>query len=420
MAIPVIMPRQGLSVESCIITKWHKEKGDAVEAGEPLFTYETDKATFEEESQHSGVLLDIFFEEGDDVPVLTNICVIGQAGEDPSQYSPHGEAADSLASKEHTEGEPVPIPETGPEDTESSTDVPPIIDQNDDIIRVSPRAKNLAHKAGIDITKAEPTGPEGRIIERDILALMDKKLPLAPPVTAELDTEPGYVEEGLTNIRKVIARTMHESLMTSAQLTLHSSFDATEILAFRSDLKKHGERLGLGRITLNDMILYGVSRTLLNHKHLNAHFLGDSIRIFKTVNMGVAIDTPRGLMVPTVFGADSKSLNQISQEVKQLNEACQAGTINPDILTGGSFTVTNLGTLGIESFTPVLNTPQTGILGVNNIVQRARESHGQIEYYPAMGLSLTFDHRAVDGAPAARFLKELVENLESFRLLLAK
>ncbi len=416
MAIPVIMPRQGLSVESCIITKWHKRKGDSVEVGDPLFTYETDKATFEEESQHSGIVLDIFYEEGDDVPVLTNVCVIGDEGEDPSIYSPHAGENVQESTQEQTEL----IQEMEIDEAESRGVKQEKVDWNKNIIKISPRAKNLADKAGIDISKAKATGPEGRIIERDILTLMEKEPSLVSPAGLEKDTELDYEEVNIPNIRKVIARTMHESLMTSAQLTLHSSFDATEILAYRSNLKEKGEKFGLGRITLNDMILYAVSRTLLKHRNLNAYFLGDSMRLFNRVNLGVAIDTHRGLMVPTIFNADTKSLYEISQEVKRLNEACQSGTISPDLLTNGTFTVTNLGTLGIESFTPILNPLQTGILGVNCITHRARESNGEIDYYPAMGLSLTFDHRAVDGAPAARFLQELVENLEGFSLLLAK
>jgi len=166
--------------------------------------------------------------------------------------------------------------------------------------------------------------------------------------------------------------------------------------------------------------LYAVSRTLLNHKELNAHFMDDKMLLFNTVNLGVAVDTERGLMVPTIFNAERKSLNEISKEAKVLISECQKGTINPDLLKGGSFTVTNLGTLDIESFTPVLNPPQTGILGVNTIVQRVKEVNGEYVYYPAMGLSLTFDHRALDGAPAARFLKELKTNLENFTVMLAK
>ena len=158
-----------------------------------------------------------------------------------------------------------------------------------------------------------------------------------------------------------------------------------------------------------------VSRALLNHKELNAHFLGDTMRLFSGAHVGIACDTPRGLMVPTLFNADKLSLSEISVKSKELTSACREGTINPDLLTGGTFTVTNLGTLGVESFTPVLNPPQTGILGVCGITERTRNDVP----YPAMGLSLTFDHRAVDGAPSARFLQEVVKKLENFSLTLA-
>lgn len=453
MATPVIMPRQGQTVESCIITKWYKNKGDRVEPGDILFAYETDKATFEEEAKESGIILEIFFEEGDDVPVLTNVCVIGEEGEDPAPYRPKVEEDSDSAESGFSE---MDEPKTG-NSMDRPLEVEPVAEV-DGRIKISPRARNLAEKTAVDYRQAIPTGPEGRIIERDIRELIEKgsmatraalgkymsvdgkeisptglggrittrdidaAVSPVPSAASQVPVEEGefYEDVQLSNIRKLIAKSMHESLMNTAQLTLNSSFDATEILEFRQELKTKGERLGLDKITLNDIILFAVSRTLLNYKELNAYFLGDKMRLFNTVNLGVAVDTDRGLMVPTIFNSDKKSLLEISQEAKELINQCREGKINPDYLKGGTFTVTNLGSLGIESFTPVINPPQTAILGVNTIMQRARLVNGEVEYYPAMGLSLTFDHRAVDGAPAARFLKELVENLENFRLLLAK
>ena len=176
----------------------------------------------------------------------------------------------------------------------------------------------------------------------------------------------------------------------------------------------------LDTITYNDMILFAVSRVLKNHPALNAHFLGDHIRYFDHVHLGVAVDTPRGLIVPTIFNADCKSLGEIAKESKELAAAAQGGAISPDLLTGASFTVSNLGTLDIEMFTPIINPPQTGILGVNCMVDRVRTVDGQVTVYPAMGLSLTYDHRALDGAPASRFLKELKTAMEQFTELLAQ
>ena len=205
-----------------------------------------------------------------------------------------------------------------------------------------------------------------------------------------------------------------------AQLTLNSAFDATDVMQYRAQLKKSAEALSLPNITLNDIVLFAVSRTLLNHKDLNAHLVdGDTMRRFNHVHLGVAVDTPRGLMVPTIRYADMKSLAQISAEAKALAKKAQEGSISPDELTGATFTVSNLGAMGIESFTPVINPPQTGILGVGTLMTRVKDNGGEIKTYQAMGMSLTFDHRALDGAPAARFLKDLCKNLEAFRVLLA-
>lgn len=452
MATPIIMPRQGQSVESCIIAKWYKSKGDTVKAGELLFSYETDKASFDEEVKAEGTILDIFFGEGDDVPVLTNVCVIGNPGESTEEFNPN-----SKGNSEQAENAAAPVekPDTKVEvNTEEVKTVNYMSDEEK--IKISPRAKNLAEKTGVDYRYAAPTGPNGRIIENDINALRkqgytvtasarDEYMKLGTDsnitgsgiggrvTTADLTAKPAasveqkpvetgaaYEEVKLTNIRKVIAKAMQHSLSSTAQLTLNTSFDATEIMKFRKKLKEGQERLGLGNITINDMILYAVSRTILNHKELNANLLDDKMLIFKNANLGIAVDTERGLMVPTLFNANLKSLNEISNEAKGLIKDCQSGTINPDFLKGGSFTITNLGTLGIESFTPVLNPPQTGILGVNTIIQRVREVEGELVSYPAMGLSLTFDHRALDGAPAAKFLQELKKNLENFSALLVK
>lgn len=431
MATPIIMPKQGQSVESCIIAKWHKQKGDRVAVGDMLFTYETDKATFDEESTVEGTMLDIFFEEGDDVECLLNVCVIGNEGESTAEFKPatDDDEDDAPAAVEEKKEAAVVITENKTGD-----------------LKVSPRAKALADKKGIDASMASPSGPAGRIIERDIQRLADSgvgavagsdiagiegsgiggrvrvedlaKAPAAAAIAPAAEAE--VTDVPLTNIRKVIAKSMHASLSEMAQLTLNSSFDATEIMAFRSKVKAGGEKLGLANITLNDIVLYAVSRVLLDHKDLNAHFLGDKMRYFSKVNLGMAVDTPRGLMVPTIFAASDKSLNEISAESKSLASAAQSGTISPDLLSGGTFTVTNLGSLGIESFTPVINPPQTGILGVDTITTGIKEVNGEIKTYPKMGLSLTFDHRAVDGAPAAKLLKDIAFALENFSILLSK
>lgn len=420
MATAIIMPRQGQSVESCIITAWAKKVGDTVQEGDILFSYETDKSSFDEPSTVTGTVLAILREEGDEVPCLENVCVIGEPGEDISALTggasaPAAEAAPAAPAVEEKAAAPVAATVTG---TAPSGD------------KVSPRARNLAEKTGADLSRATATGPDGRVIERDVQAVLDagyqkaeKPAEVAAPAAAPaapVAAAPEYEDVKLTNIRKVIAKSMHASLANSAQLTLNTSFDATKIMAYRASLKNAAEKMGLANITLNDIVLFAVSRTLPEFKELNAHFLDDSIRYFKNVQLGVAVDTERGLMVPTVRNANCMSLNQISLEAKALIKEAQSGKISPDKLQGGSFTVTNLGSMGIESFTPVLNPPQVGILGVCTITRRIRTVNGQDVSYPAMGLSLTFDHRAIDGAPAAKFLQALCNNLENFDLLLAK
>jgi pyruvate dehydrogenase E2 component (dihydrolipoamide acetyltransferase) len=451
MATPVIMPRQGQSVESCIIAKWNKQVGDKVAVGDLLFTYETDKATFDEEAKIGGTMLAIFFKEGDDVPCLTNVCVIGNVGEDFNVYNPNSNTQEVVPKNEQTSAKQVNKNETAPV----------ILAETQDLsghVKISPRAKNLADKQGADLRYANATGPNGRIIERDIRTLIENGVLVTPAAKDDYYAGDGKIEgTGLggrvttsdvvsstdvanssnvasstvfvnngadfeevkhTNIRKVIAKTMHYSLSTMAQITLNSSFDATEILSFREKLKVYKESIGSEKITINDIILFAVAKTLLFHKDCNAHYYDEKMVFFKNVNLGVAIDTQRGLMVPTLFNANLKSLNQISKEVKMMVEECQKGTISPDALKGGTFTITNLGTLGIESFTPVINPPQTCILGVNTIETKVKEVNGQPICYKSMSLSLTFDHRALDGAPAAKFLKDLIKNLENFSVLL--
>ncbi len=418
MANVVVMPKAGITVESCIIGTWEKKVGDSIKVGDILFTYETDKASFECESTAEGTLLEIFYNEGDEVPCLVNVCAVGNPGEDCSALRPDSGAAPAAVAEEKT---------VEAEKKEEAAYVAPTASAGEKSA-ISPRAKKLAERAGVDASLATPTGPNGRVIERDVRTLMEnpvvsavkEEAAVAAPVAKVAEAEAEYTDVKFSGIRMAISKSMHTSLSTIAQLTHTNSFDATTILAYRKMLKAaEGEYAG---ITLGDIVLYAVSRTLLNHPDLNAHMLDNNhIRLFKHVNLGVAVDTPRGLMVPTIFHADQKSLLEISKEVKALAAQCREGNISPDKLTGGTFTVSNLGNLGVESFTPVINPPQTGILGVCCTTDRVRKAKdGSIEVYPAMTLSLTYDHRAVDGSPAARFQKELAQNLENFTALLAK
>ncbi len=428
MATAVIMPRQGQSVESCIIGAWYKKVGDRVEVGDLLFSYETDKSAFEEPAKEAGTLLAIFYEANDDVPCLNTVAVIGEPGEDYAPFAPQ----ETTAARAPMADAPAAVAEAAVPDAGG---FPP---------GVSPRARQAAERLRLDPALAGASGPNGRVIERDILALTreggtgtglggrlteaDKTMravsaeavrTVAPASIPASAVAAEYEDVKLTNIRKVIAKSMHQSLASMAQLTHSASFDATAILALRKQLKAAAEKkIEVANVTLNDILLFAVSRVLPKHPDLNAHYLEDKIRRFKGVHLGIAVDTLPGLMVPTLFNADQKSLAQISAEAKALAAACQDGSINPDLLQGASFTISNLGALGIEHFTPVINPPQTGILGVNCITERVRIPDGQITAYPAMGLSLAYDHRALDGAPASRFLQDLCRALENFSALL--
>lgn len=443
MATPVMMPNVGISVESCILTEWHKKKGDAVKAGDVLFSYETDKSTADEVAEVDGTVLELFFNEGDDIPVMTNVCVIGKEGESVEEFRPKSEEDEAPAAAEAPVA--APVAETAPVAASAAPAAP-----QEGFVKCSPRARALAQKAGVDPRFATPTGAEGRVVEKDIRALMASGATATPasvgayegqagtglggrfsvndinaPAAAAASAAPAaaYVDEKMSSVRRAIAKAMNTSLSTIPQLTHSITFDATEIMNFRKKLKAGAEALGLGNITLNDMMIFAVSRVLAKpeHKALNANLIdGDTMRYFSGVHIGVATDTDRGLLVPTLFDADKKSLNEISAEAKALFAEAKAGGISPDKLKGASFTISNLGSLGIEHFTPVINPPQTGILGVNTITTRVREENGEIKTYPAMGLSLTYDHRALDGAPASKFLMDLKNTLENFSILLCR
>ena len=414
----VLMPKQGITVESCILTKWNVKVGDTVKKGDILFSYETDKSAFDQESEFEGEVLALFCEEGDEVPVLTNVCVIGKKGDDVSFFAPDGASA-PVAEEVKTENTPATATVKAENASAPAKD--------GDRIFASPRAKNLAKKLGVDLADVSATGPKGRIIESDVREASVNPKAKTETVSATASAEvkvdklanvdvKAFKDEKMSGIRKVIAKNMVLSLSTMAQLTHTLSFDCTNVMAFRKYLKDNAETLKLPQITINHIIIFALSRVLKNHKDLNAHLVnGDTMRYFEHVNMGIATDTPKGLLVPTLFGADLMSLSEIAEKSKKLSSDAIAGKLSPDLLTGGSFTISNVGTMGIESFTPVVNPPQTGILGVNTMETKIKlGKNGEIIPYTSMALSLSYDHRALDGAPASRFLKDLKDYLENF------
>jgi len=406
VAIPVLMPRQGETVESCLIIKWKKKEGDKVNVHESICEVETNKAVSEVEAPEKGIILKIFFKEGDDVPVLSTIALIGQQGEDISSFMPKETSTTEIK-----------------EETENIKMKKPIAFSKEKllvggVVSISPRARRLVKKEGVDISKiSSGSGPGGRITERDVRNTLSK-LPKIISVTQTIEEEtfPGPIQEiPVQGVREVIAENMLKSLQTTAQLTLNSSANVSNLLSYRKKLKVSPPEGDLQEITINDMIMYTTVKTLLKFKTLNAYFLNNKILEFERVHLAFAVDAPQGLVVPVIRNAYLLSLKEISKESKRLSSACLQGTIQPDELTGGTFTITNLGPLGIESFTPILNLPQVAVLGVCNIQLKAIREEDEVKLAPHLGLSLTFDHRAVDGAPAAKFLKELSLAIANFK-----
>jgi pyruvate dehydrogenase E2 component (dihydrolipoamide acetyltransferase) len=442
MATVIIMPKQGQSVESCILTELKKKKNDAVTAGEILFTYETDKAAFEEEAKTDGIVLDVLFAEGDEIPVLADVMIIGKPGENYSNLRDGNKTAET---PDIPTSEPE-IPKTGK--TAAPTVKPAATAPKGKTSPVSPRAKALAAKHAITAQNLAGSGPNGRVIERDVKAAIEstpKTTPLAKAVIRETGAplpdsgtgpagrvtgaditapkNPLYNTDSetkpLTNIRKIIAKAMHESLKNSAQLTHHLSADARNITALRKKIKKAVENGYPTDVTLNDMVCMSTVRALKQFPQLNAHFLGDSIRYFKKVHLALAVDTERGLMVPVVRNADDLSIEGLANQLKEVASACKKGGIDPDLLSpeAASFTVSNLGNYGVEMFTPVINLPQVAILGVNAIIPRPKDiGNGVYGFVPHIGLSLTYDHRAIDGGQATRFLKQVATEIETIEI----
>ncbi len=447
MAVNVIMPRQGQSVETCIITQWHKSKGEKVETGDLLFSYETDKAAFEEEAKQDGILLEIFYEEGDEVPVLENVAVIGQEGETIGSAGNTEDADEQTTSGEKENASEDTQKQNVPSEASPSASTADVSDKVDQKIKISPLARKIAGKLGISYNGIKGTGPKGRIIKWDVERAAEavEKEEYRTSAQSQASWEEKQVKqdvaslgqtikhttgkyestgdhriEKISNLRKIIASKMHESLQNSAQLTHHLSADARQLLKIRKKYKQRvAENPSNVNVTINDLVCYALIKTLKKHPVMNAHFMGDSLKLFDSVNLGIAVDTERGLMVPALRNANDYNIEGLSRRLKTLAADCRQGNIDPDLLSSeaAGFTVSNLGGFGIEMFTPVLNLPQTGILGVNTITYKPADTgDGTIGFIPHIGLSLTYDHRAVDGAPASAFLQDVKISIETLEI----
>jgi pyruvate dehydrogenase E2 component (dihydrolipoamide acetyltransferase) len=436
MATPVILPRQGQSVETCLLVEWRVQPGDAVNEGDIVCEVETDKASFEIEAPCGGTLLAHFFPEDADVPVLINIAAVGDPGENCDDLRPAGGAP---------AGEPA-----AESAAEPGAAAPVVIAKSAGDSAVSPRAKGLATSKGLDAAGLAGSGPGGRVLERDVQAALAAQPAMTAAAIAAGGATPAVgsgiggritaadraaapaaesapvaeiadevTEIPVKGIRKLIADRMLESLQTTAQLTLNSWAPAEQMLGLRKRFKGADESLGLDSVTVNDILLFAIARTLGDFPELNAIFANNTVYQHKGVHLAFAVDTPRGLMVPVIRNADQLSLKQISREAKRLARACFDGAIRPDEMQGGTFTVSNLGNFGIEVFTPVLNPPQVGILGIGCAALKPVKTADGIGYESQLCLSLTINHQVVDGAPAARFLQAMRGALGNIDLLLA-
>ena len=469
MATEIIMPRQGQSVEACTIVRWRKQPGDSVAAGELLCEIETDKASFEVESTAAGTVLAHFAAEGEEVPVLAPIAAVGEPGEEPPAP---GSPADAAQAAHAAAPAPARKP---PEPAAADAAAVPAASGAGMAApgrgpAASPRARRRAAELGVEYAALTGSGPNGRIIERDVVAAAQARPALtgaaraaaaagapvpaggsgiggrvtladmaaaaaAAPATAAPSGTPGAAAAAeavqavpITGVRKLISERMQQSLRDSAQLTMHATADAEALLAYRARLKASPEPLGLAGVTINDLVLYAVARTLPQYPELNAVVAGDRIERHRAVQLAFAVDTGRGLVVPVIAGADGLSIAALAARAHELAAATQAGSISPDLLQGGTFTVTNLGALGVESFTPILNLPQVAILGVGAVTLKpvladpaaaGAPDPAQVTWRRHLGLSLTIDHRVVDGAPAARFLQALGAAIADIDLLAA-
>jgi len=448
----VILPKLGQTMEEGAIIEWLKHEGDRVKRGELLFTVESDKATLEVEATARGFLRKILVPAGETVPVLTPVALMTKTlDEDISTYKPGLQVSGSTFQVAEAKAATPPGPETSKPEPGR--------------VFASPRARKLAREKGVDLALLTDSGPNGRIVERDVVAYLEAA-PKVTPVARRLAEQAGLdlrtvtgtgaggritrgdVEQAveqlrvtsyelrvpeamtlarpesetltpLTGVRAVIARRMAKSHQTTAPVTLTTEADATDFVELRERLKDSlADELGFN-VGYNDLLIRLVARALREFPYMNARLEGEAIRKLQEVHVALAVDTDRGLLVPVIRDADGKGVAEIARELRDLVARAREGKALPDELTGSTFTITNLGMHEIDGFTPIISLPEAAILGVGRIRARPAVVDGEITVRQMMWLSLTFDHRLVDGAPAARFLQRIKQLVEEPYLLLS-
>lgn len=378
----VVMPKLGLTMRKGRIVEWKKKEGDFVREGEVIAIGETEKLTFEIKAPISGVLLKIYIPAKSEAPVGGVIAYIGEPGEKPPEIPTI------------TEVPITPTPAPKPEVSVAKPATP--------TVRATPRARRLAEEKGIDLSKIQGTGPGGLITEEDVLREIERREKYSLSGIRVKEKIP------LTPMREVISKRMVESLRTMAQVTLGHEAVVEGLVSAREELLKSLEEKEL-RVTYTDILVKIVAKLLRDHPYLNATFEENMIKILDEINIGVAVALDHGLIVPVIKNADKKKFEDIVRELRDLTTRAREGKLTPDDVSGGTFTITNLGMFEIDYFTPVINPPEVAILGVGRIQKKPSfdEKSGNIKLVNTMWLSLTFDHRVMDGHIAARFLQDL-------------
>ena len=393
MATPVELPKSGNTVEECVIGRWVKQAGDAVSAGDVLAEVETDKATFEITAPVGGTLLATFFPEGALVPVFTTVCVIGEPGEAVASPEPVAPTAVSASLQ--------PLAPTARASHTASPEPPSQSARASG--HLSPRARRFAAERGFELTAIVGSGPGGRVLEQDVrTAYESARAAAATPATLARPLA----------LRDVIADQRRESPAMTGQYTLHASADARQLLAIRACAKETARTVGAPNISINALVTFCTIRALLDMPELNAELIDDTIVRHRAIHIGFACDTPHGLLVPVVRDAQELSIAGLARRMTQLAKSALDGTISPEALSGGTFTISNLGDVGVEWLTPVVNPPQVAILGVGAIHVKPVRTGGGVDFIDAIALSLTCDQRAIDGRLAGRFLRTLTEKIE--------
>jgi len=454
MAQNVIMPKWGLTMKEGKVARWLKAEGQSVEKGEPLFEVETDKITNTVEAPESGVLFQIVVPAGDVAPVLAVVGVIAAAGEAAERVSagaagagapaapaaaPAVQAVDDAKDESFVPAMPAArklarelgvrlstVTGTGPKGSVTVKDVQAAASAGP-AANASPQAVEFAKKMGIDLAQVQGTGEGGRISKADILRAMNPAASgkpatgakSAPPAAAPVEAAPGDTVLPMEGIRKLIADNMLASLAGAAQLTVFVETDVTETAALRQALLDRNKKNPDYRLSYNDIIAYAVCRALKRHPVMNSTLRPDGVHLHARVNLGIAVALPNGLIVPNVKNADGYTLEELAVRVRDVSGRARKGGLSMDEIGGGSFTISNVSMLGMDGFTPILNPPETGILGVGRVVEKPAVKNGEIRVRKMMTLSLTFNHMVTDGGPAMTFLRELADMLENPGLMLA-